>query len=270
MWRQQPSLRAVCLRSHVVNSSISKRFADWPTTWPAGSFRPLPTLLVVLVVIVPIVGFGIYQGVLSASIKIDQRLLGDPLVVITSLALTLVAEGILATIVIALLPWVSRLSLRALGYRLPTGSDLVVAFFGSLVMALVANGGASLIQAVFHTSQDQQAVAMLRQLHDPRLLAAFALFACVLAPLMEETIFRVFLFNATRRYWGFWTGAIVSGLCFGAAHGDPIAALPLALGGIVLAFVYYRTNNAVASMITHGLFNSYTILALIVAPQLAK
>jgi uncharacterized protein len=254
----------------VVNSSISKPSADWPTTWPSGSFRPIPTAILVIVVIVPIVGFGIYQGILSASEQIDQRLLGNPLVVITSLALTLVAEGILATLVIALLPWVSRLSLRELGYRLPSGGDLLIAFLGSLVMALVANGGASIIQAVLHTSQDQQAVAMLRQLHDPRLLAAFALFACVFAPFMEETIFRVFLFNATRRYWGFWAGAVVSGLCFGAAHGDPIAAFPLALGGIVLAFVYYRTNNALASMVTHGLFNSYTILALVLAPQLAK
>ncbi|HTZ55731.1 MAG TPA: CPBP family intramembrane glutamic endopeptidase [Candidatus Acidoferrum sp.] len=253
-----------------MNSSISKRSADWPTTWPNGSFRPVPTILLVAVVIAPIVAFGIYQGVVSASVHIDQRLLGDPLIVITSLALTLVAEGALALLVIALLPRISRLSLRELGYRRPASRDLLVAFVGSLAMAIVANGGASLLQAILHTSQDQQAVAMLRQLHDPRLLAAFALFACVLAPLMEETIFRVFLFNATRRYWGFWAGAIVSGACFGLAHGDPIAALPLALGGVVLAFVYYRTNNAFASMITHGLFNSYTILALILAPQLAK
>ena len=110
---------------------------------------------------------------------------------------------------------------------------------------------------------------MLRQLHDPRLLIAFTVFACVLAPFMEETIFRVFLFNAVRRYWGFWPGALISGLCFGIAHGDPLAAIPLALGGVVLAFVYYRTNNAFASMVTHGLFNSYTILALIFTPHLA-
>jgi uncharacterized protein len=254
----------------VVNNSISKRFADWPITWPSGSFRLGPTLLLVVIVIAPIVGFGIYQGVLSAEVHIDQRLLGDPLVVITSLGLTLLAEGTLAAIVIGLLPWVSRLKLAELGYRLLSWPDIFVAFVGSVVMAVIANGGASLIQMILHTKEDQEAVAMLRQLHDPRLLAAFALFACVLAPLMEETIFRVFLFNATRRYWGFWAGAIVSGICFGLAHGDPIAALPLALGGIVLASVYYYTRNAFASMITHGLFNSYTILALIFVPQLAK
>lgn len=253
-----------------MNNSISKRFADWPITWPSGSFRVVPTLLLVVIVIAPIVGFGIYQGVLSASVHIDQQLLGDPLIVLTSIGLTLVAEGVLTLVVIALLPWVSRMNLRELGYRLPSARDVLTAFFGSLAMAVIANGGASLIQAALHTKEDQQAVAMLRQLHDPRLLAVFALFACVLAPFMEETVFRVFLFNASRRYWGFWAGAIVSGLCFGLAHGDPIAAVPLALGGIVLASVYYFTRNAFASMITHGLFNSYTILALLLVPQLAK
>jgi hypothetical protein len=177
---------------------------------------------------------------------------------------------LLTVILIASLPRVSRLSLRELGYRALRPRDVLVAFLGSIVMAVVANGGASLIQALFHSTEDQQAVAMLRQLHDPRLLIAFAVFACILAPLMEETIFRVFLFNGTRRYFGFWTGAIVSGLCFGLAHGDPIAALPLALGGVILAFVYYRTHNAFASMVTHGLFNSYTILALVLTPQLVK
>ena len=252
-----------------MNNSISKRFVDWPTSWPSGSFRAGPTLLLSLVVVL-MLAFGIYQVLLSASSSVDEKLLGNPVVVIESLGLTVIVEGALALIVLVLLPWVSRLSLRALGYRAPSPRDLLVAFLGSLVMALVANGGASLIQSLLHTTQDQQAVAMLRQLHDPRLLLTFAVFACVLAPLMEETIFRVFLFNAVRRYLGFWPGALVSGICFGLAHGDPIAALPLALGGVVLAFVYYRTNNAFASMVTHGLFNSYTILALIFTPQLAK
>jgi membrane protease YdiL (CAAX protease family) len=223
-----------------------------------------------LIVVAPLVGYGVYQAIVTQSTPIDAQALGSPLLVIWVLTLTLVAEGTITLILLALLPWASRLSFRELGYRVPRAGDVLVAFLGSLVMAVVANGGASLMQSLSHSNQDQQSVAMLRQLHDPRLLIAFAVFACVLAPLMEETIFRVFLFNATRRYFGFWAGAIVSGLCFGLAHGDPIAALPLALGGIVLAFVYYRTHNAFASMITHGLFNSYTILALVITPQLVK
>jgi uncharacterized protein len=254
----------------VVNNSISKPSADWPTPWPTDSFRALPTLLLLVIVVVPIVAFGIYNAIESSALHIDAQQLGNPAIVIASLAITLIAEGVLVIVLLALLPWTSRLSLRELGYRLPTPHNVLVAILGSIVMTIVANGGNAIMQRLLHDTSDQQAVVMLKQLHDPRLLTAFALFACVLAPLMEETIFRVFLFNATRRYIGLIGGAIVSGLCFGLAHGDLIAALPLALGGMILAFVYYRTRNAFASMITHGLFNSYTVLALIFAPQLAK
>jgi len=250
----------------VVKNSTSKPSADWPTPWPSGSFSAPATALLIGIAVLPILAFGIYQAFAAGSVQIDPRQLGNPVVVIASLVLTLVIEGILALVVLFLLPWTSRLSLRELGYRALRPRDVAFAFLGSLVMAVVANGGAWLL----HTKEDQQAVTMLRQLHDPRLLFAFAVFACVLAPLMEETIFRVFLFNALRRYLGLWAGAAISGLCFGFAHGDPLAAIPLALGGMILAFVYYRTNNAFASMLTHGLFNAYTVLALIFAPQLAK
>jgi uncharacterized protein len=254
----------------VVNNSISKPSLTWPTPWPSGSFRAAPTALLFIVVVLPIVLFGIYQAATSAQMHIDPAALSNPTVIIFSLLFTLGGEGVLAILVLALLPWASRMSLRELGYRRLRPQDVLIAFLGSIVMAIVANGGASLIQWLSHSKQDQQAVAMLRNLHDPHLLIAFGVFACILAPMMEETIFRVFLFNASRRWLGTIGGALVSGLCFGLAHGDPFAALPLALGGMILAFVYYRTGNAFASMITHGLFNSYTMLALVFAPQLAK
>jgi membrane protease YdiL (CAAX protease family) len=78
------------------------------------------------------------------------------------------------------------------------------------------------------------------------------------------------VFNAVMRYGGFWSGAIVSGLIFGAVHADKYAFLPLAAGGVILAYVYYRSGNAFTSMITHGLFNAVTVLALVFAPKLTQ
>ena len=68
----------------------------------------------------------------------------------------------------------------------------------------------------------------------------------------------------------FWTGAIVSGVLFGIAHGDLFAGVPLALGGIVLCGVYYLTRNAFASMISHALFNSFSIVMLLMFPKLTQ
>ncbi|HXO17878.1 MAG TPA: CPBP family intramembrane glutamic endopeptidase, partial [Candidatus Dormibacteraeota bacterium] len=77
-------------------------------------------------------------------------------------------------------------------------------------------------------------------------------------------------FNLGLRYGGFWGGALLSGALFGIVHGDFYAALPLALGGVVLCAVYYWTRNAFAPMISHALFNALSIVMLLVAPQTTR
>lgn len=253
-----------------MNNSTSTNLPASRTRWPQDSFRPLPTLLLFLVVVVPVVGLGVYQGIATLEAHIDPSAYSNPIFVIWSIALTMLGEGLLVLLLLAFLPRVSGLSFRSLGYRLPSRRDLLVASLGAIVMAIVADGGAALIESTLHLKHDQTTVVMLKQMHDPRLLAAFAFFACVFAPFAEETIFRVFLFNAARRYGGLIFGAIASAVCFGLAHGDPVAGVPLMCAGIVLVFVYYTTNNAFSSMLTHGLFNSLTFLAIILFPTLAQ
>jgi uncharacterized protein len=134
-------------------------------------------------------------------------------------------------------------------------------------MALVANGLASLIEQFMHVQHQQDVVELFKGLHDRTAIWVFATFAILFVPFAEETFFRVFFFNLGMRYGGFWTGAIVSGVLFGMAHGDVYAAVPLALGGMILCYVYYRTKNAWASMISHGIFNALSIGALLFAPS---
>jgi membrane protease YdiL (CAAX protease family) len=108
--------------------------------------------------------------------------------------------------------------------------------------------------------------------------ALFALFAIVVGPVWEEFVFRIFLFNAMRKWWGFWPGAIVSSLCFGLAHAQPpftpvmflALSVPLAVGGIILCSIYTRTGSAWSNMITHASFNGLSLLLITVAPNLAK
>jgi len=152
----------------------------------------------------------------------------------------------------------------------PDGRTIGIALIGAVAMAIVANGGASLIDYFLHSTHEQGVVELFKGLRDPAVFTAFVVFAVVFQPFIEETIFRVFFFNFGLRFGGFWAGAILSGVLFGLAHGDLVAAVPLALGAIVLCWVYYRTRNAYASMISHGLFNTFSILALHYAPSLTK
>jgi len=95
--------------------------------------------------------------------------------------------------------------------------------------------------------------------HDPLLAMAFGVLAVVIAPFVEELMFRGFLFNTILRYTPVWAAATLSGIVFGLSHGSLTAFVPLAGSGIVLAYVYYVTGSLPASMLTHALFNAINV-----------
>lgn len=155
-----------------------------------------------------------------------------------------------------------------LGFRRPTWANAGTALLGALVMVLVVQGLATLIQTAAHSSHEQLPVELLKTIKARGVLVYFAVFAVVVAPFIEELTFRVFFFNAARRVSTFWVAAVFSGLLFGAAHADLIAFAPLTLGGMILCYLYSSTRNAYTSMITHALFNGTTIVALLAATHL--
>jgi membrane protease YdiL (CAAX protease family) len=247
-----------------VNDSTSAISRDWPTRWPKDSFKGVWTwLLAGFVAFLFVAAFvaGLRTGRVPAVTPIEFDVL---------ILLQFVLEGALVVLLLAALPSLSKFSLRELGFRAPTAANVGTAIVGAVGMVIVANGGASLIDYLAHSQHQQDIVQIFKQLHDSTTIAIFAAFAVIFAPFAEETFFRIFFFNLGLRYSGFWGGAVLSGVLFGIAHGDVYAALPLALGGIVLCAVYYRTRNAFAPMISHALFNSLSIVALLVAPKITQ
>lgn len=249
-----------------MKDSTSTILPGWPTHWPKDSFTGVWTWIVA----------GVMVSVLATAFVLTMKSSGlptrsiSPAALDAALLLQFVLEGVLVAGLLAVIPRLSKLSLRELGFVKPAGSTIAVAAIGALVMAVVANGSASLIDRMAHSRHEQDTVEIFRNLHDPVTIGIFIFFAIAFAPFAEETLFRIFFFNLGLRYGGFWTGAIVSGVLFGVAHGDLYAAFPLALGGVVLCYVYYRTRNAYASMIAHGLFNAVSILALLFARGLTS
>ncbi len=245
-----------------MNDSTSATSPVWPTRWPKNSFKGvwtwvLTALFVVLVLLLAV-----------AQLKQGPVTPVSPLLFDIGIALQFVGEAIFAGIILLAMPALSKFSLRELGFRMPTLSTIGIAVVGFAAMFVVADGSASLIESFAHSRHQQDIVEIFKTLHDPTAIGIFIIFAVVFAPFAEETFFRVFFFNLGLRYGGFWGGAVLSGVMFGIVHGDLYAAVPLALGGMVLCGVYYLTRNAYASMISHALFNGLSIVALLVAPKI--
>lgn len=88
--------------------------------------------------------------------------------------------------------------------------------------------------------------------------------ACIAAPLFEEFMFRGFLLPSLTRYMPVWGAIVTSSLIFAIAHLSLSEVLPLATLGIVLGVVYTRSRNLLAPILVHSLWNSGTLLSLII------
>jgi membrane protease YdiL (CAAX protease family) len=85
----------------------------------------------------------------------------------------------------------------------------------------------------------------------------------VLAPAIEELLFRSVLFGWLRRRWGTAVGVLVSSAAFAAFHLSPSAFLPLFFVGVLLAAVYHRTRSVLWAIFAHGLFNASQMLMMV-------
>jgi membrane protease YdiL (CAAX protease family) len=101
-------------------------------------------------------------------------------------------------------------------------------------------------------------------------LAMLLVIAVVLAPLLEEVIFRGLLFPALRRRLRFWPAAILTTVLFTALHFTQTGTYWPAVEGIficgmVLAWLRERTGTLWASIAFHVGFNSTPFLAWMLA-----
>ena len=83
-------------------------------------------------------------------------------------------------------------------------------------------------------------------------LLHFFILAVIVAPLVEETIFRGILFSRLTAKWGMVRAMVTSSLAFGLLHLDPIGAFVF---GIVACVLYVRTQSLVVPMVLHALNN---------------
>jgi membrane protease YdiL (CAAX protease family) len=87
-------------------------------------------------------------------------------------------------------------------------------------------------------------------------------FAVAIAPVIEEFLFRFFLYNVIKRYFGRLLGVILSALLFAAAHAHFPSFVPLFVLGSCFAIAYEWSGSILIAMTMHSLFNSVTLTAL--------
>lgn len=107
----------------------------------------------------------------------------------------------------------------------------------------------------------QESVRAIKESKDPALLGWMTVAALIAAPICEEVIFRGYCYPVLKKYAGAMTSMITTSLVFACAHGNLTSALPLFLMGMMLVYLYERTNSLWAPVAVHFLFNAATVAA---------
>jgi len=133
---------------------------------------------------------------------------------------------------------------------------------GGLILFVMVLGAGIIIQLLQPSFPPQPFEEVLRQVNTGKELLVMLLVGSVLAPLVEEVYFRGMVYPVLRQYVGVTWGLIISGILFGLMHWDPWRTVPLALGGMALAYIYERSRTIYAPWMAHGVWNG--IMAVIV------
>lgn len=92
----------------------------------------------------------------------------------------------------------------------------------------------------------------------------FTIFAvAILAPVVEEFMFRGVLLKRMIAKTSMWGGILISSLLFGILHLDIVGAF---LFGVVASLLYLQTNNLLVPILLHIINNSLAAAALFLAP----
>jgi membrane protease YdiL (CAAX protease family) len=158
---------------------------------------------------------------------------------------------------------------RTIGWRKPdTGRIPLLAFYSSLILggfflSIIVSLGSSLFPP-------QKNLPIETLFQDRYATVLFMSVAVLLAPIVEETIFRGYIYPVVARSFGKLWGILATGTLFGLLHASQLwggwsqIAL-LVFVGVVLTFARALSRTVVASFVIHTSYNSVQVIGLLVA-----
>lgn len=87
----------------------------------------------------------------------------------------------------------------------------------------------------------------------PIMIIASVLFG----PILEELVFRRVVFGSLIQSQNFWVAGFISAIIFAAIHMDFTHIILYTITGLIFAFLYYKTQRLLTSIIAHMMLNGF-------------
>jgi len=94
-----------------------------------------------------------------------------------------------------------------------------------------------------------------------RTIPLFMIIPAIIAPILEEVIFRKIIFGSLYKRLNFFISALLSAFIFGVIHGEFQHILIYSSMGFVFAYLYVKTKRILTPIIVHAALNTTTVIA---------
>lgn len=139
--------------------------------------------------------------------------------------------------------------------------------YGGLLLAVLMILLGMLLTRLQPEVEPQIFEQMLRNFRLNWRFAVLLFLGAVTAPISEELFYRGMVYPVLRFYLGSRWGAVAAGIVFGLVHWDLWRAIPLAIGGAILCYIYEKSGSILVPMAAHGIWNG--VMSIIVYYNIA-
>ncbi len=117
-----------------------------------------------------------------------------------------------------------------------------------------------LVQVFGQEVEVQDAIRIYQEADEVIIRVLMAISVVIIAPVIEEIVFRGYIYTVTKRYTARIFSTIISAVLFGVVHNYIPGLVPLAFLAILLTISYEITGSLWAPISIHALFNASTLL----------
>ncbi len=246
-----------------------------PTTKVKKFWGPIPSILLVIYTYVASLALGtilvsVYPVITGMSAAESDKWLASSF---SQFWLILVVDSVVLLIVRWLLH-LRKASFATIGFRRPKGTDILYALGGFIAYFLLYIVVTVIAKALFpslNLEQNQQ-IGFEAAKETGQLILVF-ISLVLIPPVVEEILFRGFLYTGLKTKWHKWAAALVTSVVFAVAHlqfgsGAPllwVAAIDTFALSLVLVYLREKTGSLGAPIMLHMLKNgiAFTLLFIV-------
>ena len=155
--------------------------------------------------------------------------------------------------------------------RLSAGRAFIAAFVRILplyvIVTIIAGLIATWAKYILPDIEPQETVKAFKSTESLAAKVMMGIHAVIVAPLVEETVFRGFIYGVLKRYTDGWFAALCSSLLFAIVHMHLGSLVPLFVLALGLCAAYERTGSLLVPMWMHALFNGVSTTLLLLFPD---